>query len=120
MMSMPADEYATDLTDAQWRLIKPLLPASTWHPGGPGRPRRDPRQIINGLLYLTKTAVLGLCYPRVLGRGKRCMTTFAAGAYKGSGRRYWIDSPSGNAAGRVGYRPRRPAVSIARPLSTRQ
>ena len=29
------------------------------------------------------------------------MTTFAAGAYKGSGRRYWIDSPSGNAAGRV-------------------
>ena len=52
MMSTPADEYATDLTDAQWRLIKPLLPASTWHPGGPGRPRRDPRQIINGLLYL--------------------------------------------------------------------
>ena len=35
MMSTPADEYATDLTDAQWRLIKPLLPASTWHPGGP-------------------------------------------------------------------------------------
>ena len=37
MMSTPADEYATDLTDAQWRLIKPLLPASTWPPGGPGR-----------------------------------------------------------------------------------
>ena len=55
MMSTPADEYATDLTDAQWRLIEPLLPAPIWHPGGPGRPRRDPRQIINGLLYLTKT-----------------------------------------------------------------
>ena len=55
MMSTPADEYATDITDAQWRLIEPLLPAPIWHPGGPGRPRRDPRQIINGLLYLTKT-----------------------------------------------------------------
>ena len=43
MMSTPADEYATDLTDAQWRLIKPLLPASTWYPGGPGRPRLHAR-----------------------------------------------------------------------------
>ena len=59
MMSTPTDEYATDITDAQWRLIEPLLPAPIWHPGGPGRPRRDPRQIINGLLYRTKRRSLG-------------------------------------------------------------
>ena len=54
-MSTPSGQYATDVTDAQWRRIEPLLPTSTWHPGGPGRPPRDRRQIVNGLLYLTKT-----------------------------------------------------------------
>ena len=66
MMSMPCRRICTDLTDAQWRLIKPFTTRLDVASCGPGRPRRDPRQIINGLLYLTKTAVLGLCYPRVL------------------------------------------------------
>ena len=54
-MSTPCGAYATDLTDAQWWLIEPLLPVPIWRRGGPGRPRRDPRQMINGILYLTKT-----------------------------------------------------------------
>ena len=70
MRSTPGDEYATDLTDAQWRLIKPLLPASTWHPGGPGRPRRDPRQIIKGLLYRTKTGCPWALLPASFGPWK--------------------------------------------------
>ena len=55
MMSTPSRQYATDVTDAQWQQIQPLLPASRWWPNGPGRPPRDRRQIVNGLLYLTKT-----------------------------------------------------------------
>ena len=44
--------YPTDLTDAQWTLLAPLLPA-----GAPtGRPREvDLRQVVNALLYLTRT-----------------------------------------------------------------
>ena len=38
MMSTPRIQYATDLTDAQWQQIEPLLPAATWRLGGPGRP----------------------------------------------------------------------------------
>ena len=53
MMSTPSRQYATDVTDVQWRRIEPLLPASTWQPNGPGRPPRDRRQIVNGLLYLS-------------------------------------------------------------------
>ena len=53
MMSTPDGQYATDVTDAQWQQIQPLLPASRWWPNGPGRPPRDRRQIVNGLLYLT-------------------------------------------------------------------
>jgi transposase len=83
MMSTPADEYATDLTDAQWRLIKPLLPASTWPPGGPGRPRRDPRQIINGLLYLTKTGCPWALLPASLGPWKTVYDYFRRWSLQG-------------------------------------
>ena len=30
MMSTPSRQYATDVTDVQWRRIEPLLPASTF------------------------------------------------------------------------------------------
>src|SRR6476469_8671994 len=44
--------YKTDLTDAQWKLIKPLIPAA--RPGG--RPREvDMREILNTLLYQART-----------------------------------------------------------------
>ena len=59
-------QYATDLTDAQWQRIEPLLPAPRWRLGGPGRPPRDRRGIVNGLLYLNKTgcpwALLPACF----------------------------------------------------------
>ena len=41
--------YPTDLTDAQWHLLEPLLTPNT----GPGRPTTlDLREIVNALLYL--------------------------------------------------------------------
>ena len=65
-MSTPRMQYATDVTDAQWQQIEPLLPPSRWQPGGPGRPPRDRRQMVNGLLYRTKTgcpwALLPCCF----------------------------------------------------------
>ena len=66
MMSTPGMQYATDLTDGQWQRIEPLLPVPRWRPGGPGRPPRDRRPIVNGLLYLNKTgcpwALLPCCF----------------------------------------------------------
>jgi putative transposase len=44
--------YPSDLTDAQWDLIQPVLPAAK--PGG--RPRTvDPREIVNTLFYQNRT-----------------------------------------------------------------
>lgn len=44
--------YPTDLTDAQWALLVPLLPA----PAPTGHPREhDLREIVNALLYMTHT-----------------------------------------------------------------
>ena len=48
-------QYETDLTDEQWEVLHPLLPAQQWRPGGPGRPPGDRRRVINGILYVTKT-----------------------------------------------------------------
>lgn len=44
--------YPTDLTDAQWERLQPLIPPQT----GRGRRRRvDLRAIVNGLIYLDRT-----------------------------------------------------------------
>jgi putative transposase len=44
--------YPTDLTDAQWAILEPLFPGRE----GPGRPRElDLREVVNALLYLTRT-----------------------------------------------------------------
>jgi transposase len=46
------EPYATDLTDSQWELIEPPLPA----PNRRGRPRTlDRRQIVNAIFYLLRT-----------------------------------------------------------------
>lgn len=46
--------YPSDLTDAQWALLEPLLRER--EPSGPGRPATVPlREIVNALLYLKQT-----------------------------------------------------------------
>jgi putative transposase len=44
--------YETDLTDAQWEIIRTLLPP----PPGGGRPRKtDMREVVNAILYVLRT-----------------------------------------------------------------
>lgn len=48
---MARTPYPTDLTDAQWKHIEPLIPAAK--PGG--RPRSvEMREVVNGILYLNR------------------------------------------------------------------
>jgi transposase len=41
-----------DLTDKQWALLGPILPP---HKPKTGRPNKDHRRIVNGLLWITRT-----------------------------------------------------------------
>lgn len=61
--------YRTDLTDAQWKIIKPLIPAAK--PGG--RPREvDMREILNTLLYQARTGCpVGIAAARLVAQEYR-------------------------------------------------
>lgn len=53
--------YATCLTDAEWALVRPFMPA----PGQTGRPRRWPmRLIMDGILYVLRTGCAWAHLPR--------------------------------------------------------
>lgn len=44
-----------DLTDAQWAVIGPLLPKPRVRKDGRGRPWRDSRDVLNGILWVLRT-----------------------------------------------------------------
>jgi transposase len=48
--AMKIAKYDTNLTDAQWTYLKPMLPK----PAKRGRPRKDRRRIVDAVLYLVK------------------------------------------------------------------
>lgn len=65
-MARPARErcYPTDLTDAQWALVRPELTTHT----GRGRPTTvQLRQMVNGILYLLRTGCQWRMLPREYG-----------------------------------------------------
>jgi transposase len=44
-----------DLTDDQWTILAPLLPAPRLRRDRRGRPWRDPRDVLNGILWVLRT-----------------------------------------------------------------
>jgi transposase len=57
------------LSDAQWSLIEDLLPVRT---GKQGRPFRDARQVVEGIIYGIGVGLPGVMCLRCSGRGRRC------------------------------------------------
>lgn len=61
--SKPTKRYPTDVTDAQWALIEPLLPP----PATRGRAEKHPRrEIVNAILYLDRGRVRLAAFAPVL------------------------------------------------------
>ena len=61
---MERSSYPTDLTDEQWKLIKALIPAA--QPGGRDR-RVDMREVVNGVLYLSRNGCTWRSLPHEFG-----------------------------------------------------
>ena len=44
-----------DMTDEQWRLLEPVIPKPPRRSDGRGRPWRDTREVLNGILWILRT-----------------------------------------------------------------
>jgi hypothetical protein len=65
--------YPSDITDAEWDAIRPLMPAAAVR----GRPRSvDLREVINGIRYVVRSG--GECCRSIFHRGKQCIGGFDA------------------------------------------
>ena len=88
IMSTPRMQYATDLTDAQWQQIEPFAAGAALAVRRSGSAAAgSPPDRQRPFVFEQRRGVLGRCYLVVLGRGKRCMIIFVAGASTGFGRR---------------------------------
>ena len=66
---MERKPYPSDLTDAQWELIEPHVPPEQWG----GRTRSvEMREVVNGILYLTRTGCQWRAIPRDLPNWNTC------------------------------------------------
>lgn len=66
--------YDSDLTDAEWALVGPLLPP---HPPWGNDPRIPKREILSAIFYVNKHGCAWRGLPHDSGR--QCMATFACG-----------------------------------------
>ena len=64
---METINYPTDLTEDQWRLIKPHLPPSKSGTRKGGRPPTDLRLVVNGLMYFARSGCQWRMLPRDFG-----------------------------------------------------
>lgn len=46
-----------DLTNEQWEVLEPLIPAPVRRADGRGKPWRNPRDVLNGILWVLRTGV---------------------------------------------------------------
>jgi putative transposase len=76
--------YPTDLTDSQWRIIEPLIPAAK----SGGRPRcLEMRQVVNALLYVTVGGIQWRLLPKEYPKWQSVYTYFRRWRDDGTWRR---------------------------------
>jgi transposase len=71
---MKIAQYGTDVTDAQWEIIEPMLPAAKRR----GRPRTNLRRVVDGILYIVKAGCPWSLLPRDFPKYKTVFHIFRA------------------------------------------
>jgi transposase len=67
-----------ELTDAQWAILAPLIPAPTRRADGRGRPiKHDDRAVLNGILWVLRTGAAWADLPARFPSGSTCFRRFS-------------------------------------------
>jgi putative transposase len=83
-MSFQRLAYTTDLTDAEWPILAPLLPPDK----SGGRPRKYPmREVLNGIQYILRGGGAWRLMPHDLRHGQTAYQTWRAWRQDGTWRR---------------------------------
>ena len=78
---MRPNPYPSDLTDAQWAILKPHLPAAQTC----GRPRKtDLREVVNAIFYRNRNGGTWRALPRDFPRGRTVSNSFIRGTANGT------------------------------------
>ena len=75
-----------ELTDDQWSVIAPLLPKRNRRRG---RPRKDDRQTLNGVLYVLKTGIAWEDVPEKYGSSSTCWRRLQEWTANGTWENVW-------------------------------
>lgn len=73
-----------DLTDEQWAAVEPLLPKPEVREDGRGRPWRDPRDVLNGILWVLRTGAPWADMPERYPPYSTCFRRFQAWVEEGT------------------------------------
>jgi transposase len=76
-----------DLTDAQWAILAPLLPKPRVRRDRRGRPWRDPRDVLNGILWILRTGAQWKDLPDRYPSYQTCHRRFQRWVHEGTLRR---------------------------------
>ncbi|MEE8201375.1 MAG: IS5 family transposase [Candidatus Acidoferrales bacterium] len=66
-----------ELTDAQWEILAPLLPAGKSGPGRKGRRRKNNRDVLEGILWILRTGARWKDLPKEFPSYQTCHRRFA-------------------------------------------
>jgi transposase len=80
-----ATVLATPLTDAQWEVVRKVLPS----PARRGRPRADDRRTLNGILYVLRNGCRWQDLPSQYGDSVTCWRRFVRWEADGTWERIW-------------------------------
>ena len=81
-------QQSMDLTDEQWEVLEPLIPVPPRRGDGRGRPWRDPRDVLNGILWILRTGAPWKDLPERYPPYQTCHRRFQRnGSRKGSSQR---------------------------------
>ena len=84
----PDDPTIWRVDDALWAHLAPLL-RSTKPRKKPGRPRRDDRQLLDGIIWLLRTGAQWTALPREFGPKSTCHARFQEWVASGAFARAW-------------------------------